>query len=120
MITREMAEKEMMTGLSAVCSYCEHWYDAKDRGDITSCGKRCGGPASMMGFPEYKGHMKDKLNTFCFICGKEADAAVEIKGRMIGVCNNVNTDGKTCMEKLRQILDRVKNVVVRERVVTIL
>lgn len=119
MIDNEMAAIEIGTGLSAVCAWCEHWYKSKDRGKTTMCGKGCGGPLSGKGFPLYKGPMNGMLHTFCFICGKEAQAAVEISGRMIGVCKRVGPGDEKCIDKMRSILSG-RAVVVNEMVVSAL
>jgi hypothetical protein len=71
-----------------------------------------------MGFPMYKGIMEGKLHTFCFICGRDADAAVEIGGRLLGVCNRQGPNGETCVDKLKLILMR-QGVVAKERVVPV-
>jgi hypothetical protein len=79
---------------------------------------KCGGPASGRGFPAYKGPMQDHLNTFCFICGKDASAGVEIGGRVLGACHNMGPNGQTCVDKLKLILER-QRVIVKEFVVPV-
>lgn len=120
MITAEMAERLIDTGLNAVCAWCEHYHDALDRpgGGMVSCGKDCGGPAMGRAFPRYKGPMEGYLYAFCLICGKSSDATLDIGGRSLGICNRQCSDGATCMEKIKGVLAR-KKVVVKERVVPI-
>lgn len=120
MITRKKVMEELSTGLSAVCAWCEHWHNAKDRGEEVACGRlNCGGPSVGKGFPAYKGIMEHGLHKFCFICNKEADAAIEIGGRMIGVCGNMGPSGETCMDKFKKIMER-QSVVVKENVVPVI
>lgn len=120
MITAQMVIDEQSAGLSAVCAWCEHWHEAKSRGDAITCGHpSCGGPGVGRGFPDYKGPMEGNLGQFCFICGRGADAGVEIGGRVLGVCNGVVTGGTTCLQKLKGILAR-QRVVVREFAVPVI
>lgn len=89
MLTTEIAKKEMDTGLCAVCAWCEHYYNAKDKYQTFNCGKGdCGGPSRGRVFPRYKGPMKNKMATFCFICGSDSDAAFDINNNgFLGVCS---------------------------------
>ena len=88
MVTKEMADREISTGLSAVCSWCEHWHNNKERNGEAACGQDCGGPQKGIVFPEYKGPWKGNLARICFICGEEPGAMAEINGRgMLGVCS---------------------------------
>ena len=120
MITAEKVTQEMKTGLAAVCAWCEHYHNNKERGPTVSCGQTdCGGPAAGKGFPKYKGFMERKLHSFCFICGKEPEAGFDIGGKMLGVCNKKHPDGETCMGKLKDILAR-QSVVVHEQVVPVI
>jgi len=120
MITAQKVMAELATGLSAVCAWCEHWHNAKDRGVEAMCGQlQCGGPSVGKGFPSYKGIMENRLNSFCFICNNDAEAGVEIDGRMIGVCNTMGPNGETCMDKLKKILARQK-IIARENVVPVI
>ena len=58
-----------------------------------------------LAFPEYEGPMDGNLVSFCYICGGEPDAAVEIHGKgVLGVCKERSRFGKTCMELLRDQL----------------
>lgn len=115
MITKEQIEVEMRTGLSFVCSACEHWHEARDRGLDVACNKKCGGPMSGKGFPEYKGPYASSLSEYCFICGKKADASFNIENRLLGVCKTKGPSG-TCLDVLKQILQR-SNIVVKEVIV---
>lgn len=58
----------------------------------------------MRAFPNYKGPWSPK-EKYCFICGRNADASVDIKGKgLVGVCNG-EALGKTCMGILREMLE---------------
>lgn len=74
-------------GLSSVCSSCEHWWEAADRG-LSNCGKDCGGPIGGRDFPLYKGP-RTRLDNTCFAaCVSTSDYVVRIPGgRDIGVCS---------------------------------
>lgn len=112
MITREQAELEMQTGLSAICAWCEHWHEAKAKrakGEPVACAKDCGGPSSLRAFPLYKGPYKNNLASICFVCGEDAEAAVEIGGGFLGVC------GKH-IQKVRDIMEQRKVTVVERTV----
>ena len=64
-----------------------------------------------MAFPEYEGPMEGHLTAFCYICGGEPDAMVEIHGRgAVGVCKERKRFGKTCMELLRDQLSNPRVV----------
>jgi len=120
MITKYMIDVELSTGLSFVCASCEHWHNAKSKKHKTvECGQNCGGPLVGMGFPKYKGPFENSLSKYCFICGRDSCASIEINNRFIGVCNNVGTEGKTCIDKLYSILSR-KKVTVIERVAPVI
>ena len=121
MITAEMAKREIAMGLSAICAWCEHFHDAKLRGEMISCGKRdCGGPSKNRAFPQYKGPISGKLASICFICGEEADAGIGIGGGVIGVCNRKGPGGETHLEKFKgMITEPGKRLVVNEVVVPV-
>jgi hypothetical protein len=119
MITEHMAKIEIDTGLSAVCAWCEHWHNGKGRRGMASCDVAgCGGPSVMRSFPMYTGPRYSDLHSFCFICGKEAEACVEMNGRMLGVCNRMGPENETCMDKLRNMLKR-RRVIAKETVVPV-
>lgn len=122
MITAQKVMRELSTGISAVCAWCDHYHNAVDRAEARGievvCGMDCGGPSVSRGFPAYKGIMEGQLATFCFICGRDADAGVEIGGRMLGVCNNMGPGNETCMDKLRRLLAR-QRVIAKENVVVV-
>lgn len=120
MIDAKIAERDIATGLSAICAYCENWHDAKERGDKVKCHEDCGGPATGRGFPKYKGPLEGHLAKVCFICGCSATAGVEIGGRMIGVCDRMGPHKETCMDKLKRILTRAGVVAVKETVVPVI
>jgi len=85
--------KAVRSGVAFPCAMCLNWWRAKEE-KKESCmvftgGKPCGGPMAGMAFPMYKGPLVDSNWTdFCFVCGEEVVAAVEVKGsdRMLGVC----------------------------------
>lgn len=118
MITSDMAQKEIETGLAAVCAWCEHYHSGRRNG-VISCNKiECGGPRVGRSYPEYKGVMKDRMASFCFICGKDAEAGVLLEGRLIGVCKNMGPGHKTCYDRFEEMLRRPdRDVVVNEVVV---
>jgi hypothetical protein len=120
MITIDMAEKEIAFGLSAVCAWCEHWHDAKMRGENVKCGLLCGGPSSGMAFPLYKGPMAGRLGSICFICGKEADAGLSFGGGFIGVCERIGPNRETHLDKFKVMISGPgKRVVANEIVVPV-
>jgi hypothetical protein len=111
-ITREDAEREMQTGLCAVCAWCEHWHDAKAKRNPTqqvACGKDCGGPSSLRAFPLYKGPYSGNLGKICFVCGEDAEASVQIEDGFLGVC------GKH-IQTVRDIMEQRKVTVVERTV----
>ncbi len=123
MLTKEMAEKQIAEGLSAVCAWCEHWHNNKDQFANVKCGQPdCGGPGGdiPMAFPKYKGPWQNNLVKLCLMCGAEPVAAVEIHGEgFLGIC-------KRHMKPLKRLLShpggkpRVgKLPVVNERMVPI-
>lgn len=116
MITAEMAEKEIVTGLSAVCAWCEHWHEAKRRGEVSACGKPCGGPASGMVFPMYRGPMSGRLGEMCFICGGEASAGLQWKGGFIGVCKKFEPGGKNHLDMFMELISAPSQKVVAKEI----
>jgi hypothetical protein len=107
------------TGLSAVCAWCERYWEAKARteGRAFQCGVQgCCGPGKGGAFAQYKGPRPNKAS-YCFICSAEADMAVEIHGAaggMIGCC-------KSHESALKLMLSRTgKPVVVNERLVPVM
>lgn len=121
MITAEMVKVEIKLGLSAVCAWCEHFHEAKMRGKVMSCGRReCGGPAQGRAFPSYKGPMKERLSTMCFICGKDASAGIWIGDGIIGVCQRRGPGGKTHLDMFKEMMEKPgKRLVVNEIVVPV-
>lgn len=91
MLTEAMVQKEIDTGLSAVCAWCTRYWEARGRahGTAFACGVGgCGGPGQGRAFPKYAGPRPNKAS-YCFICGREADMAVEFHGQqggMVGCC----------------------------------
>jgi hypothetical protein len=117
MITKEMIDVELSTGLCFVCSSCEYWHNSKGKEHILMCGHdRCGGPMVGRGFPEYKGPYENKLSEYCFICGKDADGSIKIGGRLLGFCKNVGPNNETCFDKMKKMLSGNK-VIAKEIVV---
>jgi hypothetical protein len=77
-------------GLSAVCSTCEKYWDARDKGvpgDVCLATDGCGSPIAGDVFHEYRGPMT-QFDRFCFACGNQATHAVRVDMyvRVIGVC----------------------------------
>jgi len=92
--------KAVESGLAATCAWCERFWETTEKMDgMSGCRvKGCGGPASRMAFPKYKGPWSPK-EKYCFLCGRTADAMVDIGGRgAIGVCDDH-------IPKLKQILN---------------
>lgn len=90
MIKNPNAEELIRSGMSFVCAWCEHLWRvfAQNEGKEANCGMKCGGPMAHDVFPKYKGPLEGQLAKFCFVCGKDADAGVDIGGKgMIGVCS---------------------------------
>lgn len=109
MVTEEVAAKLMKDGMVAVCAWCEHLHEAKDKGTDNCEMVGCGGPAALKGFPKYKGPMEGSLAKICYLCGQEADFGAKIDDRMIGVCNRVivgnEKTGLTCAVLFKKILE---------------
>lgn len=86
-----------------VCEACEHFRDARNRStekDFGGCGKAdCGSPFRGDAFRHYKGPLKDHLHAYCFMCGTDADAAVEVQGKYVGICNYHIPHLKTQVER---------------------
>ena len=110
MLTAEKVKKAIDGGMSAVCAWCEHYWNAQDAGAVKGfCNKPdCGGPLLMRAFPKYQGPMSTHLTRICYICGGDAEAAVEIHDQgMIGVCKQKGRGtADPCIEILKQQLNR--------------
>jgi len=107
-------DQAMRSGLAAICAWCEHYWEDSGKRPVnhSGCVQDCGGPLVHGSFPRYKGPWSPK-HKFCFICGKMADAAVDIGGKgMIGVC-----DDHALL--LKSLLTTRKTVTIREKVVPI-
>lgn len=116
MLNAEQVKREIETGLSAVCAWCNRYWEAKDRmgGAAFQCGVHgCGGPSVGMAFPKYTGPRPNKA-TYCFVCGGDPAGAVEFHrtGGMLGFCMKHEA-------LMRRILARVvgDKLVVGERIV---
>lgn len=115
MLQKEQVDLAIKGGMSAVCAWCLKYWNAREHDKKAvawrcQSSKPCGGPMQGMAFPEYEGPMQGRLASFCYICGADADAAVEIHGKgIVGVCNNARA-GKTCMEMLRDQLSNPRVV----------
>lgn len=78
-------------GVSFVCAMCDHWWWSHGRG-LAVCraaveSRECSGPIGGLCYPEYSGPLKRNLVRFCFRCGAQSIAAVEVFGKgMCGVC----------------------------------
>ena len=76
------------SGLSIVCSTCQNYWNAADRG-ASSCQERsCGSPISGDVFHKYSGPMS-QFDRFCFVCGNQATNAIRVGSlvRVIGCCH---------------------------------
>ena len=108
MITAEMAEGAIKRGMSAACAWCERYWEARAAGATDgSCGAiACGGPIRDMTFPMYRGPMI--LTKMCYLCGAQAEAAIEIRGQgSVGVCKGRGRGtAKTCYELAMEQLRR--------------
>jgi len=84
-------EMLLSTGMSFVCSHCDHMIEAFGRG-WSRCresmnGRACGGPMVKMSFPLYSGVLKRNLQNVCFVCGKKPDLNLKMNGGgILGVC----------------------------------
>jgi hypothetical protein len=120
MLTEAQVQREIDTGLSAVCAWCLHYWEAKGRahGAPFACGAGgCGGPSQGRAFPRYSGPRPHKAS-YCFICGRDADMAVEFHqpeaGGMVGCC-------KAHERMLKMVLaNRRAQLVVREQLVPVI
>ena len=83
------------SGVSYVCLMCEHFWSAYDKGYdkcmIGMQGLECFGVLSNGDFPYYKGSLEGSFDKYCFVCGKEAEMILEVKGKIIkhkyiGIC----------------------------------
>jgi hypothetical protein len=112
MLSEKLIQREIDSGLSAVCAWCEHHWATLRDGTTPGCQQTdCGGPLKGRAFPRYKGPRAD-LASYCFICGKDADMAVQIDGKgFIGCCDSHKT---LMMETFKR---KGGAVVVKERVV---
>lgn len=78
-------------GLSAVCSTCRLYWEARERAvPGTQClsKERCGSPLVGDTFHEYDGPMAGALDRCCFVCGTPSKFGARVKGKpqVIGVC----------------------------------
>lgn len=92
MITPEEVYKSIVSGMNVVCSFCEHYYEARDKfGEGSDCGvTKCGGPMVGRNFPEYKGPLdRSKFKSICLCCGSsDISYFILIKGeKSFGICN---------------------------------
>lgn len=121
MIDPKDADFYIDNGLCAICAWCEHWHNRKDNKQGTgsfSCDVLgCGGPLVGGNFIKYKGPLSSNLHSICFICGKEASSGIDIRGRVIGVCHNIHSTGRTCFQLFKEIISGNGNVVIKEEVV---
>jgi len=116
MLDKVKAEQAVKSGLAAICAWCEHYWIARDLKPENHSGcvrYECGGPLAHKAFPSYKGPWSPKAK-FCFLCGKSADAMVDIHHHgELGVCGEH-------IQKLKELLaEKGKKVVVREEVVPV-
>jgi hypothetical protein len=114
MLNEKLIQREIDHGLSAVCAWCEHHWATLREGATPGCQQvGCGGPGTGRAFPRYRGP-RPILATYCYICGQDADLAVEMGGQgAVGCC----ADHEALM---RRMLSRDgRPVVVREHLVQV-
>jgi hypothetical protein len=114
MLSEMIIKREIANGMSAVCAWCEHHWSALKEGRTPGCQQHdCGGPLKGLAFPRYKGP-RPHLASYCFICGTDADMAVEFTGRgSVGCCKGHESS-------LRKMIARDgQAVVVNERLVPV-
>jgi hypothetical protein len=103
MMDQRKVQEAMQDGLAFICATCKNWYKGVDEGlkDVEGDAvclehKRCSSPLAGGAFEHYDGPMKGHLLKFCYNCGKDANKAIESKGKdfRIGVCSS-------CLEMLK-------------------
>ncbi len=92
-ITTEMVRSAREKGVGYICANCVKFWWGIEKGHAQCKAlferTKCGGPMAELAFPQYEGLIpREKFPTLCFVCGREADAAVHIHGveDMVGVC----------------------------------
>lgn len=91
-ITAEMMKAAASSGLSVVCSSCELYWSAREKGiqgDRCLAQDGCGSPLSNGVFHEYRGPLTtEMLRRSCFVCGAPAVKGLRRNGnpRTVGIC----------------------------------
>lgn len=109
----------MKDGYSFVCAHCVKLWKAKESsfdgcGSFLINGSECGGPLVGKVFPYYEGELKGYLVKFCFVCGEEPDAVLEVNNGFLGVCDehiNVLHDFSKPGEKPPFIMNKKVNLI---------
>jgi len=73
-------------GYLFACASCEHlqrsltvWID-----EVPKCTKRCRGPFGGGAYPERRSIIP--IDRVCFVCGNDPDGMVDVKGKLVGIC----------------------------------
>ncbi len=98
MASADQIRKAMAKGIGFACATCDNFGWGVQHG-LPACkanseNKFCAGPMGGGAFPEYSGPLKNVLTKYCFVCGRQACAAAEVKplpgstvkSGMVGVC----------------------------------
>jgi len=98
MLDNKKIKDAMNVGLSFVCAACTRWHDGVEKGVKDHEGDQmcthfrvCFGPMSGGSFDYYNGPLSTSLVRFCYVCGNEADKAIEPQvpnGKRIGCCSS--------------------------------
>ena len=90
MIDKAALQRELDSGVNAVCATCQHHWEGKAKGR-GSCGDElCVGPAKAGTFPNYKGPMaRERFPTFCLRCLSPTLAFQVVVGgdKAFGLCH---------------------------------
>jgi hypothetical protein len=90
-VSPEGAALAMASGLSAVCSSCAKYWEARDHG-VPGSGcttkVKCGSPMAGDTFSDYDGPLKGVLHLWCFVCAHPSELAIRVGGKhhLVGVC----------------------------------
>jgi hypothetical protein len=90
--SREAFRAARTANICEVCATCRHYWQGVERrgGDLRgtcTAPSPCGSPIAGDAFTHYDGPIGD-FTARCFVCGKDADNALEVvgKARRVGVC----------------------------------
>lgn len=90
-MTPERIKAAVRDGVVFVCATCTKFWRGQDTGKdgclAAQHGKTCGGPLIGLTYPEYHGPLTGCMTKFCFLCGAQSDAAVQVRDQgLVGVC----------------------------------